>query len=64
MSSANQMLMSTRLMMRSSQSTWTRRTNEKLVSEDKTPEKPAEDEDVLAALSKISDSEGAVSRSS
>jgi len=36
----------------------------KLVSEDKTPEKPAEDEDVLAALSKISDSEGAVSRSS
>jgi len=34
----------------------------KLVSEDKTPEKPAEDEDnVLAELSKIYDSEGAVS---
>jgi len=36
----------------------------KLVSEDKTPEKPAEDEDdVLAALSKIYDSEGAGSDS-
>jgi len=35
---------------------------EKLVSEDKTPEKPAEHEDnVLAVLSKIYDSEGAVS---
>jgi len=35
---------------------------EKLVSEDKTAEKPAEDEDnVLAALSKSYDSEGAVS---
>ena len=33
----------------------------KLVSEDKTPEKPAEDEDkVLAELSKIYDSEGTV----
>ena len=35
---------------------------QKLVNENKTPEKPAEDEDnVLVELSKIYDSEGAVS---
>ena len=62
MSLPNQMPMSSRLMTRSSQSTWTRRTKSFSVTQDKTPEKPGEDEDnVLAALSEIYDSEGVVS---
>ena len=45
----------------SNQSRWTRRTNSFSVTQDKTPEKPADEDNVLAALSKIYDSEGAVS---